>query len=88
MYTGWVVNSQPNGRGSWVDRDGKVRIDGLWKDGKLHGLGRIVYLSMSPQEAWQGFFECNNATEGTDKFRSSSPNYRLNRSLHKWMVVS
>ena len=86
-YTGWVINDQPNGRGSWVSNGGSMRIDGLWKNGKLHGLGRIIYLNKNPHEAWQGVFEANNATDGADKFTSIGVRFKWIGPLRQWAVM-
>ena len=88
QYTGWVVNSQPNGRGSWVDLLGKIRIDGIWKDGDLHGIGRIIWIRKSPQEAWQGFFESAGTCHGADKFLQDGTRLKWNEVVREWRPVA
>ena len=86
-YTGWVMNNQPNGRGTWVKACGKMRIDGLWKDGKQHGLSRLIDLEEKPANCWQGFFDENSACAGSDRFESTGKRSKWNEILHRWTPI-
>ena len=59
-YTGWWVNQQPHGRGTWIKYDRSRRIDSNWKLGRMHGKGRHLY--DNGKRAFQGEYKDGNYT--------------------------
>jgi hypothetical protein len=42
------ADHKPNGSGRSYDTNGNIIFAGNWKDGKYHGLGRVVFKHRSP----------------------------------------
>jgi hypothetical protein len=47
-YEGELIGGEPNGWGKSYNYDGDVVYEGEWKNGKYHGLGRVVFKHRSP----------------------------------------
>ena len=59
-YTGWWKGGNASGRGTWRSRNGKWRLDAVWKEGALHGAGRSMFLDYG---LYQGTWKNNAAAE-------------------------
>ena len=49
-FEGEVKDGQPNGVGRWSAKGGKWKVEGLWKEGKVHGKATTFYSSGRVEE--------------------------------------
>ena len=87
-YTGWWSNGTANGRGTWVQSDGKQRYDCFWVNGRMEGEAQfIVSAQLTPgqlPQVHQGRCAAGQPCDGFMSYHSDGVVWKWNSNEKKW----